>query len=383
MSAKWTTLALPISLALTGASIADTGEQAGGIAFSGHWRSILARSRTQDAAARPFVVDANRLRLEWTGPIAPALALEIQYDQEVAVGARPGIEELTRQAALRAPTFWDLADSYVERDHVLARHRLHRGNLTWSAGGVDLRLGRQRIAWGAGRFWNPLDQLNAFSATALEPGERLGVDALLLEYRPGALTALSFVHAPVHGRRDHDLLRWAGNRAGLDFALTGGRTPAGALAGVDLVGQWGGAGWHGGWTLTRKDTGSHYTRLLLGADYAFISTLTLSAELYRDGAGETEPARYDLAALAAGNRETVGRHYAGLFVSYELTPLLKWSNWLAFNLDDRSRYLSPRLTWSARTNLDVAMGAQWFSGETGTEFNLRSNVLFAQVQWFF
>jgi len=385
---------MPMALAVSGAwaqasaSASDStnaSESAGtGVRFSGHLRSVLLHSSIPDPGGQPYTLAANRLRLEWKGMLSPSLTMEVQYDHELAVGARAGISLLQQGAQLPVRTWWDLEDSYAQGPNHLAQHRLHRGNFTWSSGATDLRLGRQRVAWGTGRFWSPLDLLNPPSATALESSERQGVDALLVEHRPTSQAALSLVHAPVRGvRSDNTLLRWRDNRAGVDYALTGGQSADGRLAGMDLAGQWGGVGWRAEATWTKPRSGSAYRRWLVGWDYAFANTLTLSAELFHDGSGQADPARHGLPALLAGIRQTVGRKYLGLYASYDLTPLLKWTNWLAVNLDDHSRYFSPRLTWSARPDLDLSLGLQSFAGRPGTEFRLRKDLVFAQAQWYF
>ncbi len=388
--AAWSvTLALAASGAWAQASAPasdskDSSEAGAGVRFSGHLRSLLVRSTTPDPGGQPYTLGANRLRLEWKGSLAPSLAMEVQYDNEVAVGSQAGITALRQAAQQPARTWWDLEDSYAQGQNHFAQHRLHRGNVTWSSGATDVRVGRQRVAWGTGRFWSPLDLLNPPSATALEPGERQGVDAVLVEHRPTSQAALSLVHAPVHGARsDNTLLRWRDNRASIDYAVTGGQSADGRLAGMDLAGQWGGAGWRAEATWTQPRSGSAYRRLLVGWDYAFANTLTLSAELFHDGSGQADPARYDLPALLAGTRQTLGRQYLGLYASYDLTPLLKWTNWLAVNLDDHSRYFSPRLTWSARPDVDLSLGLQSFAGRPGSEFRLRKDLVYAQAQWYF
>jgi hypothetical protein len=57
--------------------------------------------------------------------------------------------------------------------------------------------------------------------------------------------------------------------------------------------------------------------------------------------------------------------YAGLYASYEITPLLKWMTYVALSGDDR------------------ALGMQSFSGAAGSEFASLSNALHVQLQWFF
>lgn len=217
----------------------------------------------------------------------------------------------------------------------------------------------------------------------MEPGERQGVDAVLVEHKRSATSRASVVYAPVRQGRDYALAQWHANTRGVDYSLTAGRVPEGTLAGVDLAGQVGGAGVRAEWTVTHGTDGKRPQRVLVGWDYAFANTFAVTAEFYYDGSGSNDPAGYDLAGLLAGRRQTVATRYAGLYTRYEITPLLKWENWLVRNVDDRSWYASPRLTWSLRQDLDLAGGVQLFGGAARSEFGVRSTLWYAYAQWFF
>jgi hypothetical protein len=284
----------------------------------------------------------------------------------------------------RAPQCWKAESNYGESPSYYGRHRLYRGTVTFTSGNADLRIGRQRIAWGTGRFWSPLDILNPASPIALEREERVGVDAVLAEYKLGALSRVSAVYATQQERCDSSAaLRWQANAAGVDYALVAGRFAGDRVIGADVATQIADAGLRAELTHTRRAAGTGYARVLLGADYAFANTLTLSGELYYDGAGAEDPRRYDFASLFVGRIQNVGRRYFGAYAGYEITPLLKSNNYFVMNLADRSRSFASSLTYSAQTNLDLTLGAQWFGGSAGSEYARFSDVYYAQVQWFF
>lgn len=81
--------------------------------------------------------------------------------------------------------------------------------------------------------------------------------------------------------------------------------------------------------------------------------------------------------------QNVAQHYVGVFASYEITPLVKTVNYLVLNLDDCSRYFSPSITISLRTNLDLTIGTQLFAGSSGTEYARLPDLYCVQAQWFF
>lgn len=374
-----------LALASLAASVPARSQEDGGgaVTFSGHYRNMVLRSTTFVGGEQGYSLDSNRLRLEWKGQLRPAVGIELQYDNEVLVGSYLGTRQFQLESRLPARTYWDLESVYARDGEALGRHRVRRAAVTVSRGATDLRIGRQRVAWGTGRFWSPLDLLNPVNPTALEPGEREGADAVLLEHKRSAVSRIAVVVAPVRQGHKLGLAQWHANRGGIDYSVTAGQVREGRMAGFDLAGQWGGAGLRAEWTVTRQDAGGTPHRVLLGWDYAFANTLTLSAELYFDGSGRKDPATYDLAGLLAGRRQTVARRYGGLYARYELTPLLKGEGWAVRNVDDRSWYLSPRLTYSVRQNVDLAAGAQLHGGRSSSEFGQRRNLWFAYAQWFF
>lgn len=210
------------------------------------------------------------------------------------------------------------------------------------------------------------------------------MDAALVEHKLGPLSRVSAVYAPGHGGVDSNAaLNWHSNAAGIDYSLVGGRFGNEQVAGFDVAGQIGAAGVRGEFTLVHAKTGANYQRAVLAVDYAFANTLTLSGELYYNGAGTTDPAAYDFASLFAGKIQSVAKHYLGGYISYEMTPLLKCEGYVAQNLDDGSRFLSPVIKYSLKTNLDWLIGAQFFMGGSSNEYGHIHNIYFTQIQWFF
>jgi hypothetical protein len=326
----------------------------------------------------------NRLRLELKGNLSESATLDLQYDNEVLLGNYRRTAQFAAQKDQRPDQLWNLERNYGEGGSWYGRHRLYRGNVTLSSGDTDLRLGRQRIAWGTGRFWSPVDLLNPPNPVALEREERPGVDALLAERKLGPLSRVSAVYAPRHeDGASSAALNWHSNAAAVDYSLIGGRFRGEKVVGGDVATQWRSAGIRAELTHNVRDTGSSYRRAVLATDYAFANTLTLSGELYYNGAGTTDTAAYDFASLLGGRIQNVGRRYFGAYAGYEITPLVKWTNYLVLNLADRSRFYAPGVTFSLRTNVDFTIGAQFFGGSAGTEYARLNDLYYAQLQWFF
>ena len=366
------------------AQAGDAGGSDDGWKLSGYYKNLLSRSETVFPQDERYTLDLNRLRLELQGKPADRLAVDVQYDNEILLGSYLHTAQFQLQKDRKPDQYWKGEWNYVEGRNWYGTSRLYRGTATWSSGETDVRFGRQRIAWGTGRFWSPLDILNPFSPTQLEREERVGTDALLVDRKLGPLSRLSAVYAPAHDRGNASAAaQWHTNYSGVDFSAVTGKFHRDHVTGIDIATQVGSAGVRGELTHTRPEAGPGYRRVLVGADYAFPNTLTVTGELYYNGAGSSDTQAYDFASLFAGRIQSVGRRYAGIYAGYELTPLIKWNNYLVVNAGDHSRFFSPSLSYSVRTNVDLTAGVQVFRGSEGTEYARFSDVYYAQMQWFF
>jgi len=350
--------------------------------LSGSVKSILLRSETLDGES--FTLDLNRLRIEAKGNITSALRLDLQFDHEVLLGSYLHTAQFRSEKDAAPPQYWRAESNIFESGDAYVRERLYRASLTGSFESVDLRLGRQRIAWGTGRFWSPLDILNPVSPIAIERDERLGVDAALLEAKFGPLSRLSVAYAPQRRPRGTSAaVQWHSNVGGYDYSLVGGRVDRQGIVGFDVAGQIAQAGLRAEAARLHPTGANAFQRFLVGLDYAFANTLIVSGELYYNGGGRSNREAYDFASLAAGRTLSVATRYVGLFASYDLTPLLKWSNYLIVNADDGSRVFDSRLAWALRADLELTLGVQSLAGSAGSEYGRLPSAVLAQARWFF
>ena len=70
-------------------------------------------------------------------------------------------------------------------------------------------------------------------------------------------------------------------------------------------------------------------------------------------------------------------------IGYDLTPLLRWDNYAILNLNGRSLFFSPNLTYSVYADLDLALGLQIFTGSDKSEYGTFHNLYYIQIQRFF
>ena len=324
-----------------------------------------------------------RLRLRAEGRLPADVSVDLQYDNELLTG---GYVRTTQYALIqqRVTTSFDLDHEYARGDRLAAHHGLYRATLRWTGPSTDVRMGRQRIALGAGYFWSPMDLLNPIDPARIDREYRVGADAVLLEQKLGATSRAQLVYVPHTSRLDAVAAAYLhGNVRGADLSVLAGRFRRDRVLGMDVSTSRAGLGMRGELTVTEPDSGPRFARVLLGADHGFASTLTLSAEAYYNGRGTSEPDRYDVAGVVAGRTLSVARWYGGMAATYAITSIVKIGGYVILNADDGSAVLWPRVEWSVRSDLDFVIGVQRFSGGERTEYGRVSNVGHASLRWFF
>jgi hypothetical protein len=270
------------------------------------------------------------------------------------------------QAALDLMVFYDTA-AYSDIFENINIERL----ALW-LGPEDKRVvaGKQRLYWGVGRVFCPLDIFN--KTNFFEPGyERAGYNAVLGYLSLSALSSLRAVIAP---DRDFDNSLY-GMRAGSnifknDIGITAMRRPADNLMilGAELTGELIFGYWCE-YSYISDDT-IDYSKFTLGMDYTFPFRIYLMTEFFFDGSGVTDPADYDFTLVAAGDRSTLAQHYLYSTLSTVPNPfaVIQPSINTLINLDDKSLIIIPQLALSLVENTEVNIGMNYFLGSAETEF---------------
>lgn len=361
-------------------------ETHGSVEVSGYYKNLFADSRTLALypPQQSYWVDLNRLRLEFKGKFNDTTSFNVQYDNEVFLGSYLETSQFAAQKNISTGNYFDLRQTYIDNNSIYARHRLYRAYIDTRLTQTDLRIGRQRIAWGSGLFWSAVDIINPFDPTQIERDERPGVDAILIDRDYGRLSRFSLVYA-AHASPVRETMagRWRTNRAGFDLGLTAGQFRNEDMVGFDFAGQWKSIGLRGEYTQTSSPVDGGYQRAVLSADYTAPNTLSTIVELYYNGQGQSSPATYQFARLFSGEIQNLARRYLGVMVAYDFTPLVKWQNYYIRNFDDGSEFLYSRLVYSAKENIEWSVGAQIFAGDAGSEYGSFENIALLQVQRFF
>ncbi len=337
---------------------------------SGYYKNILFQSG--DA-----LYTGNRLRLKYNINFDQHISAEIQYTNQLTYGIFPVF-----QTPLNSTNF-------IKTDRVLRRdtgldwtHSLYRGFVSFAYDDIDVVIGRQRIAWGTGRFWNPTDLLNPFDPTNIEGSERTGVDAINLRITTDRLSYLSLVGAMGSDLTQTSLAaRYHTTIGPHDISLMTGRFRESLVIGGDYAGAFKGAGVRVESSYTLSPI-KNFWKLVFSVDYQFPGVYVLG-EYFYNGQGENDKKKYDYAGLVSGRLTTIGQNYLGLTVNKTLSMLTSISAQLLLNLNDGSFLMGPTFSYSLSSNTDLIVGVNWFMGLPDTEYGRSPILFFNQVQWSF
>lgn len=335
------------------------------------------------AEEESYVLDIQRARTDWLFTMDRVWRMSVVYDHDIRAGDYLSTAEYRSFGTITPVELVNLDNELYGRGEFNWRHRLYRAFAEYDSYPVRFTLGRQQISWGTGYFWNPTDLFNPVTFALVEPGERHGVDAANLEIALGDLSQLHAVWAQSRDPRENrGAVKFNANLGGYDFSVMAGRFFRDNVLGADFSGQLGGAGFRGEWMHDFADTGGDFDQLVLGADYRFSLELIVTVEyLYNTGALSELELLDALDRSRAGGVLTLSRHLAGGYIDYQLHPLVHITGYLSVDPEEGGVFAGPRLSWNARQDLDIEIGAMLSNDRE--EFSLASNAFFLTTSWYF
>jgi len=353
------------------------------IEISGRNTNLL--FHTENLLNQKQTSDLNRLRLTAEDKL-DQFSWEISYDHTLLYGGLVRDAQYQATSMLPDPTYLDL-NSYIHRGESLDwKHSLYRGWIQYETDQLLFTLGRQRVAWGSGRIWNPTDRFNPIVPTAVERDQKTGVDAFSASWRYDDFGSFQMILAP--GRSRHSVARkvagrWQDTFGEFDAAIMGGIFGDEHLFGIDLSGNIGDGG--GRLELVRSTSGLNgaYTQLTAGYDYTITHAwvpegLYLAIEYFYNGASSFSP------VLTMQERlQSLSRSLWGGMLGYDLTELIRFDFLLLADLTRRSLFYAPSVTWSVTDSVDLAVVVQLTDDGRSGEFSSQKPLYAVQLDWYF
>jgi hypothetical protein len=360
----------------------------------------------------PVVTSLTRLRVELDARATERLSALIVYDHEVAAGTLNTLGQQIGEA-LQGDTLLRADQIIVDAEHVRWRHVLYRGYLFYESPHFELVLGRQRIPWGVGRLWNPIDRFNPIPPLALEADQAPGVDAVTARWLLSGFTFLEGIFAPLRELDDGSYAaRLHGVIRDVDYSLVGGVFREALTLGFDLAGNVGDAAgrlevvWSDPSRKVRplgQDVAtelSDFWQVVASVDHVFdlgTGLYVLVEHLYNGnglgfGAGkagpllgffeETDlppdpsippslgpfvtPATLDI--FGGSQVVTFAENQTGFQVGYDLTPEVRGDLLVLYDWDGSSAAFFPAFRYSPLDWLELTLGAQLYVGPHRSQF---------------
>jgi hypothetical protein len=328
-----------------------------------------------------IVTDVHLARLAATARASPWLKVDVAWQLAALAGdftatsAGPGLGATMFATAPVGSQrrLVDFDSALVAQTGFRAEHNIDRLALTLALPFGDVTLGRQVLAWGTGRFWNPTDVLSPFPPTAVDREVRRGFDAARLSLALGTTTQLDLLYFPRTTPSEMGAVaRLQGNLWNWDASFSLAKYVHDVVVGADVVGDVGPLSVHAeaaytievlGWGVSNASLslGEHFLRGVVGFDWRPAAKLVLSAEYGYNGAGAATPAGYVATLTSARARRGevfgAGRHASALAVMYQVDELLSVQALALVNWLDPSAMIVPSVEYSPAQDVIIRLGA--------------------------
>ncbi len=353
-------------------------------AFSGYYKVLTSFSKTTDTEEGIFGA-LQRLRLEFKPRLTDQLELNVTLDQEVLMNDFSNTSQfgMIRQLNQRGLSWLDGDYVSADTDHAYIRTALYRLYAKYETAHSRWIFGKQMIDWGRMRFFSPADIFNQPLPTSLEYDERLGFDALNVEFFSDDFTSLNLIYGPAGDPSGmSQVLRLFKKFDTYDTFVIAGNHQERIVSGFGFDGYLGQAGFRGEFTYTYSDD-EEYARASIGLDHSFTEKTTGIVEYFYNGAANGDYDTFSTNLLDSRERLSLEKNLISFMVLHELTPLLKAK--LATIVDPRgaSVFVNPELRYNVRENLDVAAGAQLYVENEDSEFQRQQNLFYVEMKAFF
>lgn len=369
----------------------------------------------------------TRLRMRLDLDIGERVDAAIAYDNELFAGA---IGTLSSGFAESFAT-----ESFLGAEELITggtygrwSHGLYRAYVDIELDRLQVIVGRQRIAWGVGRLWTPIDRFNAIPPLALEGDQTRGVDAIDAHFNFDGFNQLEAVYAPGTSRKEaRYALRFHGVVLDTDVSVVVGRFELAPTVGFDLTRNVGDAAVRveAVWADPRRevwrigDPGPRapddFWQVVLSADYNFqvgtgiyavieyfyngnalgfgedkagsLLSFFESTDVPPDPALSVLPGPYVTVASPAifgtSRVVTTARHQTGLSVGYDLTPELRADLLTIADWSGPSAIFFPTLSISPLDFAELRLGTQLGVGGKRSQYGEAEPLVYLIAELFF
>ena len=331
-------------------------------------------------------VNLNRVRLKPELVLWENARIDVEYEIDALYSKKNLLFDLSSVSTNRQ--LFDLKWNLINKGNYKVTHYFDRLFFRQDFSWGDISIGRQRIAWGSGRIWNPIDLFNPVNPANFAKIEKDGADVAAFTYFFGNFTDLDIVYNPQKKIENSNAgFRFRTNINQYDLAVVGGYFDKRIVAGWDFAGSLFNAGVRGEGivSMNKNNINDNYARFILGTDYQVTPELYALIEYQYNGEGAANKSDYIplLAKLVKGEILNLSRNYIAVSANYTLSFISSASILLNQNLNDGSGFIVISSLYSISSNLSLTIGTQITYGNSFSEYWYYPHSVYSQVEYYF
>lgn len=271
-------------------------------------------------------------------------------------------------------------------DNAYDRAKVYRALVKYEGDQHALTLGLQRVAFGVGRIWSPVDMFNPLKSLSLESSERAPVLASHYNYAFSDTGSIDLVVSLQENNDTKGAIRIKDYIGFADMGLVVIKEKKRQLLGYVIEGHLFDTGVEfrseGGY-FSNTDDNKSFVKLIAGADYGFENSLTFTVEyLYNQTDYSKVTTPYE--TISSFGKDTFtdvieqqGSHYLAGMVSYTFSTLLSGRMITMYSMEDYSGIVIPTLAYSLSDEMVVSLGGFVSFGADDSEFGTTPLLLFS------
>jgi hypothetical protein len=277
---------------------------------------------------------------------------------------------------LQAPEVIDLSWKGEEGDLFL-QGRTDRLFAQASLGPVDFRLGRQPISFGHGFMFNPMDLVQPFSFATIDSEYKPGIDSFRVDAYLGMSTQITGLVAYAGEWEKEGMIAIVNGNTTLgwtDISLFYGLVKGDNVIGTGTASSIGPVGLHGDVTVTIPEEEDIFVRAVAGWMWKPLENSTLNGEFYLQTVGAENNDGYvefiTSDRYARGELWLMGKYYASIAMSQQITSLVTGNISVIGNLADSSAMITPSIQVSVSNEVQLVAGGYAGIGEQPEDIEL-------------
>lgn len=380
------TIALLIQLNL---SAQYSGEPENKFRFSGYIKnmpSVQFSENFDDALFNNLL--HNRLNFEWN--LNNSITVSLETRNRLFAGETYKRYPILADLLENDHGYADLSKVWVSGKGWALHSIIDRLYLDWKKGKWQTRAGRQRINWGINMVSNPNDLFNNYSFFDFDYEERPGTDAIRIQYFPNGMSRFEIAGSPSKDAKKAVVASlYAFNHNGYDIQTLAGYFKNRLAVGGGWAGNIKASGFKGEFTLfydLEKELEVTRTNLVaaISFDHLFSNGIYGFAEfLYNGGYNRQTTSVFDLNQPLQADNIFLSEFATTFSLMYSFSPIFSGSATFMYLPDAEAIFLSPSVSWSVATNLDLQFVSQVFRGSKNSIFNETGTGLYFALKWSF